>query len=251
MSSVDLPDPRAGVFTTALVVEGQVIERDAHLDRLQRSLGSLYGRALPGATGSELDETARPHRLARLRVAAVPEHDDADVEVSFRATPISREIVLPAAAGALALRTVEVQGWRGAHKWNDRRLLEHLDHVTAPYGALLVDPVRGALETTRANLFIVDEHGVVVTPAADGSILPGINRACVVDLARGAGLTVREAPLARGDLVSAREIFTTGSVRGIEPVREVDEISLSAPGPVTTMLAGLLRARWFGQRASR
>jgi para-aminobenzoate synthetase/4-amino-4-deoxychorismate lyase len=94
-----------------------------------------------------------------------------------------------------------------------------------------VDEDGSVLEASRANVFVV-ENGSVVTPPADGRLLPGVTRARVVELAG-----VREEPIDLDRLHAADEVFLTGSVRGVEPVAGRD-------GPVTRLVAGRLRRHW-------
>lgn len=239
------PDPARGVFETTLVVDGAARELDAHLARLSASLRELYDVELPPAVHDLAAQRAGGPALGWLRVSVVPAPDgEPRVEVVVR--PVERTLVLPGWDRALDLRSAPVGDWRGAHKWIDRRLLEQLDARALSGSALLVDPRRGALETTRANVFAIGADGVLRTPPADGSILPGVTRALAIELAREAGTVVREEPLTVADLLVVREAFVTGSVRGVEPVRSLDGTAIPGPGAVTTMLADALRRRWLG-----
>lgn len=247
MIEITSPDPGRGVFTTVLVSDGEVVERAAHLHRLQTSTRALYGCDVPRGLDEAIDAAGERLALGRLRIELVPDGERLEPQLVGR--EIAAELVLPGAAGALALRMVEVSGWSGAHKWSDRRMLEQLDERVAPEGALLVDPARGVLETTRANVFAVRGDGTVVTPPADGGVLPGVARARVLALAHEQGLAVAEEPLATGVLTGASEAFTTGSVRGIEPIASVDGGALPAvQGPVTRALVRRLGESWFGPR---
>jgi branched-chain amino acid aminotransferase len=70
------------------------------------------------------------------------------------------------------------------------------------------------------------------------SILEGITRASVVELARVEGIPLREEPLSRDELYIADEMFFTGTAAEITPVRELDRrpIGASKPGPLTKRL---------------
>ena len=53
--------------------------------------------------------------------------------------------------------------------------------------------------------------------------------------------------LTRADLDAATELFVTGSVRGIEPVRSLDGEAVGGPAsPVAATLGAALRERWLG-----
>ena len=244
---VDLPqpDPAQGIFETLLVVRGAPQELDAHLERLRASLRALYGVALPPAAHELAHERASGLALGRLRLSLTSQ-GDAMPRVEAVAQPVDRVTVLPGWELALDLRSVAADGWNGGHKWADRRLLERLDADAAPESALLVDRERGVLETTRANVFAVDEDGVLRTPPLEVGVLPGVTRARVVALARAAGVEVREERLSTERLLLARELFATGSVRGVEPIRSLDGVAVGGPGPVTKRLARELRVQWLG-----
>jgi len=77
-----------------------------------------------------------------------------------------------------------------------------------------------------------------MTPPRGASVLNGITRACVMQLARDAGYAVVEAPIAREQLYVADEVFFTGTAAEITPIRSVDRIVVGPGrrGPVTARL---------------
>jgi branched-chain amino acid aminotransferase len=82
------------------------------------------------------------------------------------------------------------------------------------------------------NVFVVRD-GTIATPPLSTSILPGITRNAVIQIAQDLGYTVEEANLIRSDLYLADEIFMCGTAAEVTPVRAVDEHAIVAPGPVT------------------
>jgi branched-chain amino acid aminotransferase len=102
--------------------------------------------------------------------------------------------------------------------------------------ALLLDPAGYVAEGSGENVFIV-RHDILKTPPLM-SILEGITRASVVELARLEGIPLREEPLSRDELYIADEIFFTGTAAEITPEREVDKRPIGAgkPGPLTRRL---------------
>ena len=109
---------------------------------------------------------------------------------------------------------------------------------------LLVRNGGEVLEASRANVFAVRADRVL-TPPLDGSILPGVARRGLIEEAAELGHDLREKTLHVDDLKTADEVFLTGSLRGVEPIREIDGEPIVADGPVTTTLAAALRQRWF------
>lgn len=98
-------------------------------------------------------------------------------------------------------------------------------------------------EGSGENLFIV-RKGVLYTPPAAASILVGITRDTVFELARDLGLKIVEQPLPREMLYLADEVFMTGTAAEITPVRSVDRMSIGngARGPITAAL----QEKFFG-----
>ena len=82
------------------------------------------------------------------------------------------------------------------------------------------------------NVFVVKD-GVIWTPPLATSILPGITRDTIIQMAQDLGYEVREQNLIRSDLTLADEVFMTGTAAEVTPLRAVDDIELDAPGPVT------------------
>src|SRR5216117_2543023 len=85
------------------------------------------------------------------------------------------------------------------------------------------------------NVFVVKD-GKVTTPPLSTSILPGITRDSLIQIAQDIGYTVEEKNLIRSDLVTADEIFMTGTAAEVTPIREVDDRVVGPPGPVTKEL---------------
>jgi branched-chain amino acid aminotransferase len=84
------------------------------------------------------------------------------------------------------------------------------------------------------NVFIVKD-GVIYTPDLSTSILPGITRDTVIQIAQDIGYRVVEKSLIRSDLYLADEAFMCGTAAEVTPLREVDDVELGV-GPVTLEL---------------
>ena len=85
------------------------------------------------------------------------------------------------------------------------------------------------------NVFVV-KNGTIATPALSTSILPGITRDSIIQIAQDLGYAVEEKNLIRSDLISADEVFMTGTAAEVTPIREVDDREIGPPGPVTKEL---------------
>jgi para-aminobenzoate synthetase/4-amino-4-deoxychorismate lyase len=211
------------VLETILVLDGRVVLPDEHLGRLRASVAALYGERLPPALALDVPGSG----AWRLRVVARPGGD-----VAVERAQVDATALFP--AGPLDLQPLVLPGGLGEHKWADRELVSS---VPEP---LILDIDGEPLETGSGNLFAV-EGDRLVTPAADGRILPGVTRAAVLALAPALGLRVAVGPVRP---VVADELFVTSAIRGVRPVGRCEGIGAWRAGPWTRALAEALRARW-------
>ncbi len=103
--------------------------------------------------------------------------------------------------------------------------------------ALMLNHKGEVSECTGDNIFVV-KQGIVKTPPPEAGILEGITRNAVIQLARQAGMTVREIPLTRHDVYVADECFLTGTAAEVIAAVSLDgrQIGSGSPGPVTREL---------------
>lgn len=98
--------------------------------------------------------------------------------------------------------------------------------------AIMLDNRGFISEGPGENLFMV-KKGIIYTPPEHASILTGITRDSVMEIACGLGYTIKETDITRGTLYLADEVFFTGTAAEITPVREIDGRTIGRPGPVT------------------
>jgi para-aminobenzoate synthetase/4-amino-4-deoxychorismate lyase len=236
------PDRGLGLFETILILDGEAVELGVHLERLAKSLRELFDSELPAGLATDVAERARGLILGRMRIDV----DPAGAGAALKAQTVDPADHFPTWERGATLRSVFSDGGLGRHKWADRRPLGEAAGAPVP---LLFDRGEEVLEAGRANVFAVVDQ-VLVTPAADGRILPGTARAATIQIARGEGIEVRERHLDREQLLAADEVFLTGSVRGVEPARSLDEEELPDTGRLSRQLAAGLRHRWHRQLRS-
>lgn len=82
-------------------------------------------------------------------------------------------------------------------------------------------------EGSGENIFLVMNE-TLYTPPLSSSILPGITRNSVIQLAKDLGIPVKEEPIPREMVYIADEVFFTGSAAEITPIRSVDKISIGS-----------------------
>ena len=108
---------------------------------------------------------------------------------------------------------------------------------------IMLDQSGAVSEGAGENLFLVMD-GERITPPLGSSILAGITRNSVLQLARDRGLKVNQEVVTRDMLYLCDELFMTGTAAEITPVRSVDQIPVGSgePGPVTR----LMQEEFFG-----
>ncbi len=240
------PDREIGVFETILVVQARPVEFDAHLARLGSSVRELFGSDVPSNARELVLERAAPLALGRLRLTVAPEAGGA-LAAEIVTAEVDPGNVFPSWERATPLRPFVIPGGLGAHKWADRDGIAWTE-ATEPDGylPLVLDTGEEVLEASRANVFAVDGDALI-TPPADGRILPGVARARAIDVARSLGIEVREQALSVERLIAGGEAFLTGSVRGVEPVRCVARAELHEPGETVAGLAVEIKRAWVGE----
>jgi branched-chain amino acid aminotransferase len=101
--------------------------------------------------------------------------------------------------------------------------------------AIVLNEDGGVAEGPGENLFLVRDGEIYTTGLAE-SILDGITRRTVIELARDLGYAVHDqATISRGELYTADELFFTGTAAEVTPIRSVDDTDVGAgtKGPVT------------------
>jgi branched-chain amino acid aminotransferase len=103
--------------------------------------------------------------------------------------------------------------------------------------AILLNTKGDVAEGSGANLFVV-KGGTLITNDVDASIVLGITRDSVLQIARDLGVPNEVRPVTVDDLRGADELFFTGTAVEVTPIRELDGrvIGDGTPGPVTRQL---------------
>ena len=203
---LDRPDPAAGVFETIAVADGAIQALHEHIERIDSSVAELYGRHLPADTADRARAAARPlNGRHRMRIQASPTPDGLTVNVT------TEPYAPPDADRLYALAPTVLPGGIGPHKWCDRRLLDRLSSSGGSV-PLLVEDDGDLLEAAWANVWILEGERII-TPPADGRILPGVTRELLLVHAPEIGLIAIAEPISLDRARRADAIFLTSSLR--------------------------------------
>jgi branched-chain amino acid aminotransferase len=128
-------------------------------------------------------------------------------------------------------------------------VLAKIESVKAGYEeAILLDDKGYVCEGTGENVFVIKD-GVIHTPGQADAILDGINRKSCIQIARDLGYEVVERNIARAELALSDEVFLTGTAAELTPMREIDDIEIGPPGPITREIQGVFEDALCGRDA--
>ena len=229
----DVVRAQDGVVETMLAVDGRIVALADHLARLQASCLELYRLPLPAELPRQLHEAldgATGRRRVRLRFG--PGLRAAEIEVA--PAPVRDEPV------ALHCHAGRRGSWR--HKWADRSWLGSLERDGS--WPLFVEPDADgrelALETSRGNLAVVCQAGLLRTPALGENVLPGVTRRRLLDAALDRGWPVLLGPVPLDELRGARLVLSLSSIRGVAAVAALDGSRLAVDQALLAEVGGWL-----------
>ncbi len=103
--------------------------------------------------------------------------------------------------------------------------------------AVALDVNGNLSEGSGENLFVIKDD-TIYTPQFSASLLPGITRATIIQLAEDEGHRVVVTNIPRELLYIADELFFTGTAAEVTPIRSVDKMQVGTgkPGPITVKL---------------
>jgi branched-chain amino acid aminotransferase len=253
-------------FETCRVYGGTVFAWGRHHDRLEATCEALgMPEAIPDDIDARIDETLTANELedAYLRVSISRGGQPGKLTPDENVDPTVVVYVKPLPRG----------GTEGERAWEspaivqsvtrrrppdsvlpaDAKTHNYLNGILArlelrrasregyqPDEALMRDTDGNLAEGATSNVFFVDD-GILRTPA-EGSLLPGITRETVIELAEEEGFTVDPAQYTVDDLRNADEAFLTNSTWEIRPIATADGIDIG-DGPMTKLLQRLYDER--------
>lgn len=243
------------IYEVTAVIGGKLIDYHGHAARLQRSLSEL-GIACPLTDQALLDvhrDIVRRNGLDEGLIYLQISRGAADRDFAYPAKPEPTLVLFTQAKPVLnnprnetGISIATVPDWR----W-ERRDIKTVQ-LLYPSMAKMEAMRRGAddawlvedglvTEGSAATAHIIKPDGTLVTRGLSHALLHGITRASIIDLARGAGMTVEERGFSVEEAKTAAEAFITSATNFATSVIRIDDavIGTGKPGPVATKLRGL------------
>jgi D-alanine transaminase len=247
-----------GVYEGIGLLDGRLIDNEAHLERLERSLAEIripnpYTRA---EWTSIQEELARRNGMTEgfiyfqvtrgvaERDFFFPEDAKPTVAMFTQAKAIASA---PAAQTGIAVVTVPDLRWQR----RDIKSLNLLAQVLAKQAAKEAGAQEAWLvedgfvtEGGSSSAFIVTKKGSIVVRPLSNAILPGITRKSLLQLSKEAGIVLEERRFTVEEAYDAAEAFLTSASNFVLPIVSIDgrPVADGKPGPITKKLRELYLA---------
>lgn len=244
-----------GVYEGVGMLDGRLIDNEAHLERLERSLGEVrianpYSKAEWTALQEELARRNgmtegfiyfQVTRGVAERDFFFPENAKPTVAMFTQAKAIANA---PAAEKGIAVVTVPDQRWQR----RDIKSINLLAQVLAKQAAKEAGAQEAWLvedgfvtEGGSSSAFIVTKAGSIVVRPLSQAILPGITRKSLLRLSQESGIVLEERRFTVAEAYEAGEAFLTSASNFVLPVVSIDgrPVADGRPGPITTRLRQL------------
>lgn len=248
--------------------EGPAVFRlDAHLDRFFQS-AELYELGIPysqAALAEATLELIRANRLESAYLRPIAFFDAATLSVWTKECPVTVAIAgfptgayLADAAKGVRVTVSSIRKFDNSAipAWG-KACGQYINSVRAVQEAqrkgfdeaLLLNSRGEVSEGSGENLFLVRD-GAIITNDKDASILMGVTRASILEIATDLGIPTRVSTISVEDVYHADELFFSGTAVEVTAIREVDGhvISEGKPGPVTRRIQETFNAIVRGEK---
>lgn len=239
-----------GIYEVSAVLNGRLVDNEAHLARLDRSLREIRIPNPYSATEWRRleEELVRRNGLveglvymqvtrgAAERDFAFPEASTPTIVMFTQSKRITRS---PQAERGVAVVTTPDLRW----KRRDIKSVALLAQVLAKQAAAEAGAYEAWMvedgfvtEGSSSTAFIVTAERSIVTRPLSHAVLPGITRLAVMRLVFERGLRVEERPFSVAEAHEAAEAFLTSASSFVMPVISIDGRPVGSGTPGTTTL---------------
>lgn len=238
-----------GVYEVICIWRGVPVDYAAHMMRLTRSLKELRMRAPADgrAIAFIVKEIVRRNRLDNGTIYIQVNRGVAPRAHIFPTDGVEPSLIVTAKHGAGPSEAVAEAGVKVITlpdmRWKrcDIKSVGLLPNALAKqaateakaFEALLHAPDGTVTEASVSNAWMVTSDSTVVTHPPTSSILAGVTRARVLEIARKAGYSVEERAFTLAEARKAKEVFLTGTTTFVMPVVQIDDQPVANGGPGT------------------
>ena len=243
------------VYEVCEVLGGRLVDEIRHITRLERSMSELRIMApmTRQALGRVMRETIRRNRVHDGLVYLQVSRGAAPRNFLFPGPEVAPTLIVLARRVAKAAAAAQAEAGIAVITLPDNRwgrvdiktvmllpsaLAKEAARAVGAKEAWFLDAQGMVTEGGSSNAWIIDSAGQLITRPADTSILRGVTRDVLMQLARARGLTVVERAFSKAEALAAREAFVTSASNLVMPVVAIDgqAISNGHPGSFATDL---------------
>ena len=232
-----------GIYEVILLHNGNLIDKERHLERLEACLEKVYFKNYP--TKDEVLQNI--NKLLELN----SEIKTASIYMQFTRGTTTRDHhfshlnlkpnclikMIPCKIDKTITKFWNCQLIDDPRRFRcDIKMISLLPMVLAKYESeqagyddvLFFNPrVNSITEGSSFNVFIVSHDNKLITCPLGNEILPGCTRAKVIELAKNNGIEIEERYYSKDELMNAQEVFATGSIKIIIPITRINNINIS------------------------
>lgn len=244
-----------GIYEAMRTYQGKVFKLEEHLSRLYESAKSIE-LEIPlskDELAKDIYRTLRRNNLAYPYLRLIVTRGKGSQGIDPRNCPVPTIIILPENRpppfrdGAKSATAI-IASVRRTPIWalNPRvKSLNYLNNIVAKIEAIkagvdeaiMLNEHGYVAEATTENVFTVKD-GIILTPPLSAGILKGVTRDTVIELSRSVGMSVEDRNITADELITAYEVFLTGTAVEIAPVTKINgkQIGDGEIGPVVRMV---------------
>ena len=240
------------VYEVTSVLDGELVDNQAHLRRLARSLSELDMQSpLPLADIEDLQrKLVAKNRLVEGTLYLQISRGSAPRDFAYPKNSQPTLVMFTTAAALInnpkahsgikvittpdirwSRRDIKTVGLLAASMAKQQALNQGADDAWFVESGVIT-------EGSSNNAFIVDRDNQIITRQLGNEILAGITRAAVLDLCTNEAMTLAERPFTPEEAYNAKEAFITSASTFVLPVVSIDNHSIGdgKPGPIAKKL---------------
>ncbi len=254
-----------GVYEVIKVYKGNPFRMQDHMQRLQRSLKAIQIKipdiARVAEAGMELIERNElQHTYAGVyiqvtrgvhqRIHEVPVNISSTIYISTFLFPNRPE---PLKSGIKVISKEDIRWLRCDIKSVSLlpNTMLYSEAVQKHAGECILHRNGFLTEASHSNVAVVKDE-IFITHPNNNLILPGITKKVVIEICKDVGVSIKEEPVAIGEIADCDEMMVMGTGNEVTPVISVENkpIGNGKPGGLTRRLQSAFFEKTYGQLAS-
>jgi len=235
-----IPDMSADIYYEVIrLIDGKLLFLPDHLARLQQSIAGS-GIVYPGnksiIENLSLLVKGSSFREGNIRISLQQSNGDEPVLHCYFIPYFYPDPLMYNKGVKLAVYP-HIRPNPGIKKWDDqfRNSVSSYIQEHQVYEVALMNQQNKITEGSRSNIFFIDRNGSLIT-TPDRSILPGITRKYVLEIAAIKGIQIKEETKATDALSSLVSVFISGTSPKVLPVKQIDDFCFDVNHPLLRML---------------